>query len=291
MAGAGIATGNLVRAAQGKLTAGEVVDRIKKNVGASWPDNDPTFRDWFKIGGPGQVVTGIATSFGGNLRVLQIAQKAGLNMIIVHEPTFWSDADIRHPGTKGGQTECGAACQADPLFKLKMDWATRNNIVVWRIHDHWHARKPDGISVGFNKALGWVPYQVGGEDAKTWNIPPTTLGEVAKYIAKTFDSRSVRVVGDPNLPVAKVAKGGHGLAQNMEALQAADCIIVSEAREYDSFEYARDTILSGAKKGAIFVSHQVGEDEGMNYFAQWLKPFVPEVPVRFVATTDEFWTV
>src|SRR5580692_7314440 len=88
MASAGLAAGSLMGAQQGKLTAGEVVDRIKKNLGVPWPADDPTFRDTFKIAGPDTVVTGIATSFGGNLRVLQLAQKAGLNMIIVHEPTF-----------------------------------------------------------------------------------------------------------------------------------------------------------------------------------------------------------
>ncbi len=67
--------------------------------------------------------------------------------------------------------------------------------------------------------------------------------------------------------------------------------MVSEAREYDSFEYVRDAIRSGARKGAIFISHQSGEDEGMREFASWSTPFIPEVPVRYVATGDEFWTV
>src|SRR6266404_730252 len=88
MAGAGLAAGNLAQAQHGKLTAGEVVERIKKNLGIPWDTS--SYRDTFKIGGPDAVVTGIATSFGGNLRVLQLAQKAGLNMIIVHEPTFYS---------------------------------------------------------------------------------------------------------------------------------------------------------------------------------------------------------
>ena len=276
MAGAGLAAGNLAHAQKGKLTAGEVVDRIKKNLGISW--NNSTYRDTFKIGGPDSVVAGIATSFGGNLRVLQLAQKAGLNMIIVHEPTFYSDGDRID------------LVKDDPLYKLKLDWATRNNLVVWRIHDHWHAHKPDGIRLGFNKALGWIPYQVDGEMGR-WDIPPTTLGELAKFLAKTLESRSVRVIGDPNLRVVRVAHGGHGLAQNMEALPKSDCIIVSEAREYDSFEYVRDTVLSDPKKGAIFISHESGEDAGMEEFAHWLKPFVPEVPVRLISTTDEFWTV
>ena len=102
---------------------------------------------------------------------------------------------------------------------------------------------------------------------------------------------SLRVIGDPNLPVSDFARGGHGLAQNVAAMQTADAILVSEAREYDSFEYVRDTVLSGQKKGAIFTSHQTGEDEGMRYFAEWSKPFLPEVPVKYIATTDEYWTV
>ena len=290
LAGAGLVAVDVARARQASLTAGEVVARIKKNLGVPWPADDPSFRDTFKIGGPDAIVSGIATSFGGNLRVLQLARKAGLNMVIVHEPTFYSDADVRTPGTRGGQTECDAACQADPLFKLKLDWATRNNIVVWRIHDHWHARQPDGIKTGWIRAMGWERYQVAG-DINHWNLPPTTLGRLAKYVARTLDTRSVRVIGDPGLRVSRVAYGSHGLAQNMEAIAGADCTIVSEAREYDSFEYARDTVLSGAQRGVIFISHESGEDAGMDEFARWLRPFVPEVPVRLVSTTDEFWTV
>ena len=29
----------------------------------------------------------------------------------------------------------------------------------------------------------------------------------------------------------------------------------------------------------------------MNEFASWSKAFIPEVPIRYVPTTDEFWVV
>lgn len=277
LAGAGLATPKLVYGAEsGKLTAGEIVDRIKKNLGIPW--NNSTYRDTFKIGGPESSVSGICTTFGTNIRVMKLARKAGLNMIITHEPTFWSDADRVD------------LVQNDPLYKWKLNYATSNNIVVWRIHDHAHAHKPDFIKTGWNKAMGWDRYEVDGNIGR-YSLPPTTLDNLAKYVAKTLDTRSVRVIGDPNLPVVRVNYGGHGLDQNMTALQTADCIVVSEAREYDSFEYVRDAIATGAKKGAIFISHLSGEDEGMNEFARWLKPLVPEVPVQYIATTDEFWSV
>ena len=38
---------------------------------------------------------------------------------------------------------------------------------------------------------------------------------------------------------------------------------ISEAREWDSIEYVRDTVLSGQKKGMVLVSHEAGEEAGM----------------------------
>ena len=278
MAGAAAAATQLpAQAKKATLTAGEIVDRVKKNLGIPW--NPKTFRDKFHVGGPEMEVHGIATSFGANFRVMDLAQKQGLNMLIVHEPTFYSDADVID------------WVKDDPLYQWKLDWATKHNIVVWRIHDHWHAHKPDGIQTGFNNHIGWNKYLVEGSLTR-WKLPPTTLGELAKYVAKTLGSKSVRVVGDPNLPVTNFMRGGHLLAQNCTALQEpVDAILVSECREYDSFEYVRDSILAGQKRGAIFIAHSMGEDEGMRYFAEWSQPFLPELTVKYVPTTDEFWTV
>jgi len=276
MAGAAVAASRLSFAQKGKLMAGEVVDRIKKHLDIPW--NPKTFRDTFKVGGPDSPVNGIATSFGGNFRVWKQADAAGLNMIIVHEPTYYSDADVID------------WVKDDPMYLWKLDWATKHNIVEWRIHDHWHAHKPDGIQTGWDNAIGWNQYLVEGSLTR-WKLPPTTLGELAKYVATRLNTHSVRVIGDPDLPVTNFARGGHLLAQNVAALQTADAILVSECREYDSFEYVRDAILSGKKTGAIFISHQSGEDEGMRYFAEWSQPFLPEVPVKYIATTDEYWTV
>lgn len=279
MAGATLAVGKLAAAPQGKITAGEVVDRVKKNLGIPWIETSR--RDTFKVGGPETPVTGIATCFGTNLRVMQLAVKAGLNMIVTHEPTFYSDYDVID------------WVKDDPVYKMKLDFATKNNMAVWRIHDDWHARKPDGIRTGWDNAIGWNKYKDSDATKSTYTLPPTTVGDLAKYVAKTLDSRSVRVMGDPNLRVVKVAHGGHQPEQNMAAMQlpGVDCIIVSETKEYDSFEYVRDAIRTGTKKGAIFVSHVTGEDEGMRFFAEWSQPFLPEIPVKYIATTDEYWTV
>ena len=56
------------------MTAGEIVDRIKKNLGAPWRQN--TYRDTFKSGGPDTPVTGIATTVFVTMDMLERAVAA-----------------------------------------------------------------------------------------------------------------------------------------------------------------------------------------------------------------------
>jgi putative NIF3 family GTP cyclohydrolase 1 type 2 len=274
IAGAGLAALSTRSMKGADLTAGEVVARVRKAVGIPW--NEKTYRDTFKIGGPDIKVTGIATTFMSNLDVLQRAHAAGLNMVITHEPTFWSDADLIKP------------IENDSLYKFKLNYGNQNNMAVWRFHDHWHARKPDGIFEGWNRQLGWEKYTV-GDDPRRWVIPPTTFGEAAKHVATALKSRSVRMIGDPSLPVKNVGRGAHTLNGNMAMLPQVDMIIVSEAREWDSAEYIRDTVLSGQKKAAVIISHEAGEEAGMDNCQKWVKSFVSEVPVQFIETHDQMW--
>jgi putative NIF3 family GTP cyclohydrolase 1 type 2 len=256
------------------LTAGHVVERIKQKIGIPW--NDKTYRDTFKIGTPDMPVRGIASTFMSTLNVFERAHASGKNMIITHEPTFWSDADVVKDLTN------------DPLYWHKLDFANRNGLIVWRFHDHWHAMKPDGIFLGWNKALGWDKY-VAGDDQRLYHIPETTLEVVAKHIAKSLESRSVRVIGDPQLKVRVVGRGAHTLAGNMAVFPRVDMLLISEAREWDSIEYVRDTVLFGQKKGMVLISHEAGEEAGMNECAKWLRTFVTEVPVEFVPAHDRLW--
>ena len=53
------------------LTAGEVISRIKSNLGIPW--RDTTYRDTFKFGGPDSEVRGIATTMFGNFDVVKRA--------------------------------------------------------------------------------------------------------------------------------------------------------------------------------------------------------------------------
>jgi putative NIF3 family GTP cyclohydrolase 1 type 2 len=272
VAGASLMAGRSQPAAT--ITAAQVVERIRANVGVPW--NDKSFRDTFKVGDPQVPVRGIASTFMSTLDVLQRAHSMGLNMIVTHEPTFWSDGDVQDKLTN------------DPLYKFKVDFVNRNGMVVWRFHDHWHAHKPDGIFLGWNKALGWEKYMPDPNE-RIYIIPPTSLESLAGYVGDRLKSGSIRVIGEPALMVTRVGRGAHSLSGNMSMLPHVDALITSEAREWDSIEYVRDTVLSGQKKGMILISHEAGEEAGMEECANWLRGFIAEVPVRFVDSHEIFW--
>src|SRR5207244_7697182 len=80
------------------LTAQEIVDRIKKNIGVEWSSDDV---DTLKAGDPSTVVTGVVTTSMATLDVLQKAVQAGANFVITAAPTFYSRADLSTPGARG----------------------------------------------------------------------------------------------------------------------------------------------------------------------------------------------
>src|SRR5882762_5276876 len=79
-----------ISAAQQPLTACDVVERIKQNVGVPW--TEPTV-DTFKDGDPATPVTGIAVTMMATFDVLQRAAAGGANLVITHEPTFYDHFD------------------------------------------------------------------------------------------------------------------------------------------------------------------------------------------------------
>jgi putative NIF3 family GTP cyclohydrolase 1 type 2 len=254
----------------------EVMRRMAQHVGGRprYPNADT-----IKLGSPDEHVTGITTTFMSTLDLLQRSHAAVANFVISHEPTFWSSSDVV------------ADLRDDPLYKEKVEFCDRNHMVVMRYHDAWHAHRPDGIFTGFNQWTGWDKYsmQIPGERGTYYQLPPTTAGAVVEHLAKTLYQKSIRLVGSPETPVARAAFAGHYIAQCMTVAPRVDLVIAGESREWECAEYMRDAIALGQKKAYIQLSHEGMEEAGMDNCANWLREFVTEVPVKFIASGDPFW--
>jgi putative NIF3 family GTP cyclohydrolase 1 type 2 len=260
------------------LTAGQVIDRIKANVGIPWQAQTV---DNIIAGTAETPVKGIATTMMATLDVVQRAAASGKNMVITHESTFFSHQD---------QTD---QLLQDPTYKFKLDFLNRNNMVVFHFHDHWHRRSPDGINAGMARELGWEK-NADPENPRVFTFPGTPLASFAKEIETKLKIRTMRVLGDPKLPVKRVI-ASWGYASLMPGIPYlarpdVDVLVVGETREWELVEYAQDAISSGQKKGLIVLGHVVSEQSGMKLCAEWLKGFIKEVPIEFIAAPEPFWS-
>lgn len=276
--GASLLAANSVLAQNSGLTARQVIERMKKNVGVPWRAETV---DNFKEGSnPDAPLKGIATSMVATYDLLQRANAANRNLIVVHEPTYFNHRDDPKDFVN------------DPMFLLKRNFIANRNLSVFRFHDHWHARKPDGIVAGMSAAMGWTRYQ-NADNARHFTLPRTSLENMARDLRDRLKIRALRVVGDPQLPVSKAAfnPGSTGLNQVMRYFSGSeiDVFVCGEPREWDTVEYARDSIASGKKMGLIILGHDMSEEAGMEECARWLKSFVSEVPIEYIPAGEAFW--
>jgi len=268
------------QAQEKRPTAQEVIAAIQEHVGVPWKTQTV---DTFKAGNPETRVTGIAVTMMATLDVLQRAAAKGANLVITHEPTFYNHLD-RPEGMD----------ENDAVWKEKREFIEKNGLVVWRFHDHWHLRTPDGILAGVVKSLGWEKYQ-SAENPHLFTVPEITLEKLAADVAKQLDTPVLRVVGNPAMKVTKLAlsPGSAGFERETHALEMenVEVLLVGETREWETVEYAADAVAEGKRKALIVIGHVPSEQAGMEECARWLKIFVKNVPVEFVPTKQPFSTL
>ena len=281
IAGASLAAAKLSfpQSAGGALTAGQVIDRIKGNVGIPWRSQTV---DNIIAGSADMPVKGIATAMMATFDVVKRAAAAGRNMLITHEPTFFSHQDTID------------TLKNDATCQTKLDFLTKQQMVVFHFHDHWHGHRPaDGIATGMVRELGWEK-NADPQNARQFLFPGTPLARLAKDMQTKLGIRVMRVVGDPAMPVNRVAASWGNVSLNpgipLLSQHNVDVLVLGETHEWELVEYAQDMISSGKKKALIILGHVMSEQAGMKYCAEWLKSFITEVPVEFITTPEPYWS-
>jgi putative NIF3 family GTP cyclohydrolase 1 type 2 len=226
-------------------------------------------------------VQGIATTMMATLDVMKRAAAGGKNMVITHEPTFYSHQDNIEQ------------LKDDPVYRFKTEFIREHKMVSFHFHDHWHRRSADGIALGMARELSWEKY-ADPDNLRVFTIPQMPLARLAKDIQSSLKPRTMRVLGDPQLSIKRVNASWGYISQfpgiTLAARADTDLFVCGETREWEVVEYVQDMIASGRKKALIVLGHVVSEQSGMKYCAEWLKAFIPEVPIDFVPASEPFWS-
>ena len=264
---------------QKQLNANQIIGLIKKNVTCPWSSQTV---DTFKSGNPNDAVTGVAVCMFADMKVLKQAVASNCNLIIAHEPTFYSHTD---------ETKL---LGNDPVFRDKLKYINDHQLIIWRFHDHIHSTKPDGIYFGMVEKLGWRKNQADSSMIH-FKFEKQKLSVFISRLKQIFPGSMFRVIGDPEMIVTNVAfsAGAPGAATHLRLLQEenTDLLVAGEAPEWETYQYAYDAQLQGKNKAVIFLGHALSEAAGMNYCARWLKGFLPPyLNIRFIESGSSFTT-
>lgn len=269
------------------LTAADVIGRIQTNLGGEWPPAGP---DGFKAGDPSTAVKGIATTAMATLDVLKRAARGNTNLILTYEPTFYSRADGRaEPAAGRGPGGFGAG---DPVVKAKREFIEENGLVVFRLRDHWQARKENDMTAALAGALGWAARRVRNDDS-VFDISPASARTTVALIRTRLKLRGgLRAVGDRDAIVRRVLlfPGSMTPATMWQRYSEVDMVVAGEVREWENTHYAADMFTAGEKRALVTVGRVVSEEPGMRACADWLKTVVREVPAKWIVVGDPYWS-
>jgi putative NIF3 family GTP cyclohydrolase 1 type 2 len=231
-------------------------------------------------------VTGVATTFMATVDVIRKAIDMNCNLIITHEPTYFSGSE-RIDWVK-----------ADPVYQRKKASIDENKISIWRYHDHMHSGNNDLIYAGLLKELGWTDYlEKEIPQPHCYSIPSTTVSTLVKFFKKKLGMKVIQVVGDPKMKCSRVGilVGGGSLGLGREEMpaelmneQRLDVMVCGEITEWTLSAYVRDAAALGFNKAMIIIGHERSEGPGMKDLAGRLQPLLEGIPVRFIDAGEPF---
>jgi putative NIF3 family GTP cyclohydrolase 1 type 2 len=172
-----------------KTTVQDVLDTLIRPAGRLEATVDTLL-----TGTPEMEVTGIVTTFVATHHVIEQAAAIGANLVITHEGIFYS----HHPHTE-------QLLERNSVYRDKRRLIDESGIAVFRFHDYPHRYRPDGITSGLIRELGWEPY-VDKHDpaASVLTIPAMTVKEIAEYVKNALAAPFIRVAGDLSMSCTRV---------------------------------------------------------------------------------------
>lgn len=276
------------------MTISEVIEKISR----FHPQIDESHTcDTVKCGDPEQVCTGIVTTVYASVEVIRKAAELNANLIICHEPLFYSHDDTQD------------WLEGNTVYEAKAALLAQHNIVVWRDHDRIHGGSParirehmDLVFYGIMKELGWEPYCIGFDrKPMLYEIPETTGRELTAQLLEKLNLNGARMVGNPDAKVRRVFFCEHVQAASFDGQQKdCDTIREIEAEDYDAMipfeiidwtlsEYVRDAAQLGKNKVIVEMGHFNVEEIAMKYMQKWLTELLNGgIPVHFVQSGDSF---
>ena len=240
----------------------------------------PETVDRFIIGDPKTKVNKIGTCWMPYWETCKKAVESGVNLLVVHEPTFYTHRDLNEDKEDYFKAPEYTKKQYLELVAEKKKWILENGLVIIRNHDTLDALKDRGIPFALGQFLGYSNDDIIRSRTyyNVYKIDKQPASQVAASIAKKLQELGqpgVAFYGDTDWPVSSVGVGTGCICDPMfyADLQPDIFIAIDDTiRTWIQTAFARD---SG--RPLIVINHGTSEEMGMRMLNQIIKERFPEI--------------
>lgn len=256
------------------MKAKEVIDYICKIAPFEDSYGEIPRDDVIAFGDENTEVFGIAVTWSPTIKVLEKAEKEKLNLIITHEFLFWGHSETIW--YKSDQDMMKKRPNA-----LRQEILKRNGMVVYKTHKNWDAAAGWGMCDAFPELLNFKDEIGRGRFIRVHRIEPVKVKHLAENIKKLMKLPQIRIAGDLERKVSKIATAVGGLGQIYGIAEepynlGAEVVVFGEAVDYA----IRCCVENGMV--AIETSHVLSENPGVKNLAMKIQEQFRNVKVMFL---------
>jgi len=215
----------------------------------------------------------IGTAWMPYFSTLKKAVAGGVNVMVVHEPTFYTHWDLDKKVGDFYNSPSPAKDQYVEAVEEKRRWIEEHNLVIIRSHDVPDILKNIGIPYGFGQALGFTNNEIIA--AKDYYIvyktAPSRADEVAKRVSlklKELNQPGVAFYGDPSKIVTSIGLGTGCISDPQQYAELKPDLVIGiddTIRTWIQTTFAEDT-----GNPLIVVNHGTSEEMGMRLLSEHL---------------------
>ena len=227
--------------------------------------------DTIKAGDPEKEIKKLGITMFATVDVVREAVKRGIDMLIVHEPTYYDHMDV---------------IRKNPVTDAKKSLIENSGIVIYRYHDRMHFRDIDQIPEGEIHYMGLkgkilkTPYSASYIfECDT----PITAGELSEIMKNDLGIKHLRVAGELNKKSTRFGAcfGTPSGVFDLLCDENIEIVMTGEACEWALAEYARDACALGFNKTLMVMGHIPSERDGMRLLAKRLSNKLP-IDVEYI---------
>jgi putative NIF3 family GTP cyclohydrolase 1 type 2 len=256
-------------------TAGD----LQKYLRGLHPVREPSV-DRIIIGDPGTRIKKVGTAWTPYFATLKKAVSVGINVLVVHEPTFYMHWDLDKQGQNYFTTPSPAKEQYLESLETKKKWIESNGLVIIRSHDVPDILENFGIPFGLGQALGFKNEDIirSKDYYNVYKVEKDTATNIAKKIAGSltkFGQPGVAFYGDPDRPVSALGLGTGCICDPQQYAELNPDMYIGiddTIRTWIQTTFAEDT-----GKPLVVINHGTSEEMGMRLLNEYLSKNIPSI--------------